>query len=127
MDKYKSVFIIEDDPSTARLMRQLIEAEGFLVFIAVNGLEAFEKLDVLDETHKPCLILCDLQMPIMTGWQFVEEAQRRHKVVTVPLVIHSSEPVTPPGYRALCKPVDRVSLLAIVREHCGDALKKERA
>jgi len=70
VDKYKSVFIIEDDPSTARLMRQLIEAEGFLVFIAVNGLEAFEKLDVLDETHKPCLILCDLQMPIMTGWQF---------------------------------------------------------
>jgi CheY-like chemotaxis protein len=119
--RYKSVLVLEDEPLIAFYIKHTLEAEGFVVFLAENGAEALFKLEALNDEHLPCLILCDLQMPVMSGWEFVERASKTHKVMTI--IIHSTDEVTTPGYKAVHKPIDRTSLLAIVREHCGSSPK----
>lgn len=117
---FKSILVLEDDPCTATLIKMLIEEKGYHVVLAKDGTEAFEKLEQMNNVHRPCLILCDLQMAPMTGWEFVEKAGDGNKVLSIPLVFHTSETITPPGFKALHKPVDRESLFAIVKEHCGE-------
>lgn len=116
---HKSILLVEDSPDIMILIKKVIVAKGYIVFQADNGKEAMHKLTILGEDHKPCLILCDLQMPIMNGWEFVNNVSKDAKVVAIPLVIHTSEEKGPEGYRLLRKPVDFKLLMEVVEEHCG--------
>lgn len=69
-----TLLIVEDEVSLRRLMRLMLEREGFLVRDAGNGLEA---LDVIAEYGLPDLALVDLMMPVMNGQQFVAEVSAR--------------------------------------------------
>lgn len=101
---YKCIMVVEDDSNVAVLLKHVLEKKGYLVFVAENGKEALAKLDALNDLHRPCLILCDLHMPVMDGWVFVEAVGKRNKGVPIPLVIHSAEAKTPEGYPSLRKP-----------------------
>ena len=69
-----TLLIVEDEVSLRRLMRLMLEREGFLVRDAGNGLEA---LDVIAESGLPDLALVDLMMPVMNGQEFVAEVSAR--------------------------------------------------
>ena len=69
-----TLLIVEDEVSLRRLMRLMLEREGFLVRDAGNGLEA---LDAIAEYGLPDLALVDLMMPVMNGQQFVAEVSAR--------------------------------------------------
>jgi len=69
-----TLLIVEDEVSLRRLMRLMLEREGFLVRDAGNGLEA---LDVIAEYGLPDLALVDLMMPVMNGQEFVAEVSAR--------------------------------------------------
>ena len=58
------VLVVEDDPDVRSALNDLLEAEGYEVETASNGKEALERL----AEHRPGLVLLDLMMPVMSGW-----------------------------------------------------------
>jgi CheY-like chemotaxis protein len=69
-----------------------------------------------------CLVLLDLLMPGMNGWEFFEEMSMRPELASVPVIVHSSSPDRAPKgvTRVLKKPIEFDHLLSIVREYCSN-------
>ena len=118
----KQILLIEDERDLRETLKLLLELEGFRVTAAQNGREG---LDLLDDRTPPCLIVLDLMMPIMSGWEFLETIKReRHTLLTATalLVITAAADVGPYptdlGCRVLKKPFDVEPLLQIARQHC---------
>jgi signal transduction histidine kinase/CheY-like chemotaxis protein len=78
------VLIVDDDPSTRDALRRLLEKLGLRVAEASNGLEG---LRWLEGQQMPALILLDLMMPVMDGFEFLEELQRKPDFGNVPVVV----------------------------------------
>lgn len=62
------ILVVEDDKNTARLMKAVLKHEGYEVFTAGNGAEALE----LTDTQHIDLIVLDVMMPVMDGYEFTE-------------------------------------------------------
>jgi len=113
--------IVEDDPDTREMLERFLELEGFDVRTAPNGAAALESLRT---RGKPCVILLDLMMPVMNGWQFREVQVRHPDFAEVPVVV-----VTAAGPRGeipgidadgwLSKPVDFDKLLETIGAFCA--------
>jgi CheY-like chemotaxis protein len=114
------VLIVEDDRDTREMLERFLQLEGFDVRTAPNGHAALESLQT---AGSPCVILLDLMMPVMNGWQF-REAQAQHpQLARIPVVV-----VTAAGSRSdipaihadgwLSKPVDFDQLLEKIGEFC---------
>jgi CheY-like chemotaxis protein len=116
-----TIFLVEDDKATRDAMTMVLESEGYRVKAAANGREA---LDRLRDARPPRLILLDLMMPVMNGWQFRDAQTRDPRLASIPVVLFSAEAdlsqkaknLGIAGY--LQKPVEFDELLATVREHC---------
>jgi DNA-binding response OmpR family regulator len=113
------VLIVEDDEDLRDMMAQMLTIEGFAAATAANGREA---LDYLHGTTKPHVILLDLMMPVMDGWEFRRRQQADPELARVPVIVLSAlDPVraSPVGAAAfLKKPLDFDRLLELVRSHC---------
>jgi CheY-like chemotaxis protein len=64
----RTIMIVEDDVDIADLVATTLEDDGYAVLVATNGQEALDKLRAAGT--RPSLILLDLMMPVMDGWQF---------------------------------------------------------
>jgi CheY-like chemotaxis protein len=84
----KSIFVIEDDADIRDSMVEMLCDEGYQVGSAVNGRDALEKLRALSELPK--VILLDLMMPEMDGYQFRAEQRRDEKLAAIPVVLMSA-------------------------------------
>jgi CheY-like chemotaxis protein len=84
--------IVEDDRDTREMLERFLELEGFDVRSAANGEAA---LQVLRAERRPSVILLDLMMPVMNGWQFREAQQKDPALSAIPVVV-----VTAAGPRA---------------------------
>ena len=73
--KSKTIFIIEDDPGISFVLSELLEGEGFKVQVAENGVVA---LELLQKHGVPSLILLDMIMPKMNGWEFAKEFTEKY-------------------------------------------------
>jgi PAS domain S-box-containing protein len=100
------VLIVDDDLDSRSLLARYVEAEGWSFTEAVNGKEALQLLD--DTENVPDLILLDLMMPVMDGFQFVEQVQSRAKFRHVPIVVVTSKTVTAEDHDRLRGSVERV-------------------
>jgi CheY-like chemotaxis protein len=115
----QSILIIEDDESIRETLRIFLEYEGYRVLTAGNGKEGFE---LLPQAGNPCLVLVDLMMPVMDGWQFIEEARTNEVLSTTPIVVVTAFAEMARGIQAravIRKPVDLDFLLKTVRQYCG--------
>lgn len=119
----KTVLIIEDDPDIRFLLSVALEANGCTVLQASNGKEGLELLQRPD-IH-PCLILLDLMMPVMTGWEFLNELQAEHRDIVAALPVYVISAVAEIGTEIrsqasgfIKKPIDLDILLKIVSRHC---------
>jgi CheY-like chemotaxis protein len=65
------VLIVDDDPEIRESMRMVLEDEGYHVREAADGVAA---LDELHRDQQPCVVLLDLMMPRMNGWEFLGAA-----------------------------------------------------
>jgi CheY-like chemotaxis protein len=81
------VLVIDDDPLIRDTMREILVESGYQVLTAAHGGEA---LDLLRKGPRPGAIILDLMMPVMDGWQFLEEKARDHALSAVPVLIHSA-------------------------------------
>jgi len=124
------VVIVEDDRGIREALQTFIELEGYMVRTASNGAEA---LALLKELKEPCLILTDLMMPGMNGYEFIELASKTHTIASIPIVVVSASPnesvlkdMSDSGkIKGLVKkPVDLDYMLTLVHKHCGPSPTK---
>jgi CheY-like chemotaxis protein len=114
------VLIVEDDADLREMMAQLLTLEGYRSEAVANGREA---LEYLHNGNSPELILLDLMMPVMDGWEFRRRQQQDPALSNVPVVILSaldqSRAAQMNGAAFLKKPLDFDHLLELVRRHCS--------
>ncbi len=67
------VLVIDDDDALCEVLREALSDAGFAVATVSHGAAALE----LVKHHQPAVILCDLRMPIMDGWSFVDQYRRQ--------------------------------------------------
>jgi CheY-like chemotaxis protein len=115
------ILIVDDDPDILAAARLVLECAGYDVRSAANGTEA---LSLLHQESAPCrLILLDLMMPVMNGWEFRAEQVRDPSLSAIPVVImtgagHAALRASPVGAADLLeKPVDLGTLLSTVRRY----------
>ena len=114
------VLIVEDDADLREMMAQLLSLEGFQAATVANGSEA---LQYLHNGHlKPDVILLDLMMPVMDGWEFRRKQQADPALADVPVIVLSaldqSRAADVKAEAFLKKPLDFDRLLQLVRQYC---------
>jgi signal transduction histidine kinase/CheY-like chemotaxis protein len=85
-----NVLIVDDDPSTRHTLRQMLDKEGFEVAEAENGRVALEQVG----HFRPSVILLDLMMPEMDGFEFVANLRDREEWRDIPVVVLTAKDVT---------------------------------
>jgi CheY-like chemotaxis protein len=115
----KTVLIVDDDQEFREALAELVSGEGYQVETASSGLQA---LDKLRWGLRPCLVLLDMQMAVMTGWDFRAEQERDPALAAVPVVAMTA------GYwkerdigdyaDRITKPIDVPALKATLAKHC---------
>jgi len=109
------ILVVDDDPDLREFLRLMLTSMGFEVTSAANGQEALDDM----EGHDPDLILLDMKMPVMNGWEFCRALEGRD--THPPIVVLTAAP-DPAGRAAevhadgwLGKPFECADLEAIVR------------
>ena len=117
------ILVVDDNHDIRELVREILEFEGYAVVTACNGKEALERLGGAD---LPNLILLDLMMPTMNGWEFRAEQLKDLRLASIPLVVLTGDGNASEKARVLratsyiMKPVHLDSLLAVVQgAACG--------
>ncbi len=124
MAQCQSILVADDNDDIREAIVEALENEGYPVRSARNGSEA---LEMLKDLPVPTLILLDLMMPVMSGWEFLD-AQKRdarfaaHQVVTISAVnpsqsIEDPRPLNTAG--SIQKPFSLGKLWEKVAEFCG--------
>ena len=80
----KSILVVEDESDILMSLRDFLESEGYHVLTAENGREA---LKILQNSKIPNLILLDMKMPVMNGWEFANEFHNQHGEMSPIMVI----------------------------------------
>ncbi|HEV3059516.1 MAG TPA: response regulator [Vicinamibacterales bacterium] len=113
------VLIVEDDADLREMMAQLLALEGYQTAAVANGREA---LEYLQQENAPNLILLDLMMPVMDGWEFRRHQQANPALAAVPVIVLSaldqSRTADVNAEAVLKKPLDFDRLLELVRLFC---------
>jgi CheY-like chemotaxis protein len=118
-DPLIDILLAEDDADLREAMLDTLQDAGYHVVAVPNGREALDWLH--DAERLPSLILLDLMMPVMDGWQFREAQRNDPKASTVPVVILSAMGTHPTIDAAeyLKKPTKLKPLIEVVERYCG--------
>jgi adenylate cyclase len=98
------VLVVEDNLTDREMMRRLLVGEGWEVTIAVNGREALDRFDQ-DHTN---LILLDLMMPEMDGFEFLAEIRKNPKFASTPVIVVTAADLSPADRRRLDGGVEHI-------------------
>jgi CheY-like chemotaxis protein len=109
------ILLVEDDDALRAEVRELLEGDGQTVIEASDGWEALVRL----RENVYSLVVLDIGLPIMTGWELLARMRGEEALREVPVIILSAKPVaeavdSPPVFR---KPIDRATFLAAVHRH----------
>ena len=113
-----TVLVVEDEKELREMMRDTLELNGYAVVTAEHGQDALAKLSAIEHL---CLVILDLIMPVMDGWDFVTKLRQQSGLAAVPVVVHTSVAQQAPAgvTRVVQKPLMFDRLLSIVREYCA--------
>ena len=115
-----AVLLVEDNDDVREMMALALELAGHEVLLASNGREALARLR--ERRPRPCVILLDLMMPVMNGWELRQALRAEPGLRDVPVIVVSAlneELAREVGAAAyLPKPIDIEHMLDIVAEHC---------
>ncbi len=122
MQGQEGILVVEDDSDIRESLKEVLEVEGYQVDTAANGQEAIHALHRAgDGAPRYCVILLDLMMPVMNGWEFLSAVQKDASLAAIPVIVVTAagEAGSVAGTAAfLRKPIDLVELLSAVRAHC---------
>jgi len=120
-DDERHALVVDDQADNRDVLRNALERENWRVSEAENGRVALERV----AEHAPSLILLDLMMPVMDGFEFVMEMRKREELQTIPIVVVTAKDITEEDRRRLNGGVvaliergglDQESLLAQLRD-----------
>ena len=125
-----TVLVVDDDLSVRTALKELFETEGYAVALAANGRAA---LNQLRGGLRPCVVLLDLMMPVMDGWDFRAEQLADPELKDVPVFILTAVGFSAETVRAqfgdipfVPKPPAHEGLLEMVKQVCRSAAFGER-
>jgi two-component system response regulator CpxR len=111
------VLVVDDDEAVRTTIAEVLRESGYEVHCASNGKQAMESLGSLPH---PCVMLLDLMMPVMSGWEVLEALHDDAQLDRIPVVVVSA--MTASGVKAcLHKPIELELLLDTVGRYCGAA------
>jgi CheY-like chemotaxis protein len=118
----RRVLVVEDEPTLRTVVAMILEDEGFTVETAGQGREALAKA----QRRLPNLVITDLMMPIMSGWELIEAWRSDSATRHIPIVVVSAAyPATTAEalgvHAVLRKPFDIERLLAILQTLASEA------
>lgn len=116
------VLVVEDDEDIRTDLTAILRVKGFAVEEAANGKEALARLR---GGERPCLIVLDLMMPVMNGWELRAAMLADRELANVPVVVVSGKGRIPPDEEqtlapaaVLVKPFELSELLELVARYC---------
>jgi CheY-like chemotaxis protein len=118
LDRSERILVVDDDRDIRDAMCDWLVDEGYASAAVANGQEALSYLRTHD---RPCLILLDLMMPVMDGWEFRRLQLADPQLASIPVVAITAggtvaEAVPVP--QLLPKPIRLELLLEVLREYC---------
>jgi CheY-like chemotaxis protein len=119
----RTVLVVEDDRDVREAIVEVLTDSDYEALRASNGAEALARLRA--GPVRPCVILLDIMMPTMDGWQFRTEQQADPSMMDIPVVVLSAgadaveaaAKMAAAGY--LKKPVALERLLGVVKQFCA--------
>jgi CheY-like chemotaxis protein len=115
-----TVLIVEDDPDTREMLTSFLQLEGYRTETATNGREALERLAGGITAN---VIVLDLMMPVMDGWQFRRRQIEDAQLAKIPTIVVSAAgrdrmaQISADAY--LAKPIDMDELLSRLSQFCA--------
>ncbi len=117
----RRILIIDDDAGARDALSSILGDEGFDVICVVGGREA---LDHLRSAPRPSVILLDLTMPEMDGWEFRSAQKQDPSLCSIPVIVVSAAgpfdgtPIDDINVEIIRKPVDIEQLLQAIQRYC---------
>jgi len=119
----KTILVVDDEPDIRESLGDLLRDEGYEVLEAQNGAEALVRLR--DSAHvRPCVIVLDLMMPVMDGYEFRAEQLRDTALAAIPVVVVSADgnvrrkAASMRVAAAMAKPLQLNAFVAEIERHC---------
>lgn len=117
MSCQRKVLIVDDDDDLRETLAETLAAEGYSSVPASNGSEA---LRILTDGIGPCVLLLDLMMPVMNGWELLDIIKKMPALASIPVVaITAGRQSAPLADRTLHKPLETDELLAVLSSVCS--------
>lgn len=116
------VLIVEDEPDLRDTLREILTLKGYTCSTAANGREALERLR---QVPVPQVVLLDLMMPVMSGWELLQALEREPQSSTQPAIVVTSAvaDLSELSNRYSCpilqKPIDLPRLLDLIERACA--------
>jgi CheY-like chemotaxis protein len=113
----RRILVVDDDGDVRGMMREVLERAGYDVIDLPSGAEA---LALIARLPPPALILLDLGMDDVSGWEVLDALKKARLAAHFPVIVVSGHPAAsvPRGARLLRKPIGAQELLAAVRASC---------
>jgi len=99
----RRILVVDDDPDLRRQLRGLLEKDGWVVDEAADGREALDRL-----AARPSLVLLDLLMPNVDGFEFLAEFRQREEFRSVPVIVLTAKDLTPADHDRLRGSIETV-------------------
>ena len=118
MTDERPILLVDDDFDIRETLAELLREKGYSVLTAAHGQEA---LDILRRPVRPCLILLDLMMPVMDGYEFLDELAKDPALASLSVIVITAgaslarRPVDRP---VMPKPFNLQQLMERVAKHC---------
>ncbi len=113
----RCVLVVDDERDLREGIAECLELEGYAVEQAKNGREALQ----LAAASRPAIILLDLMMPVMSGWQVMDALRVSPTLRSIPIIVISASPHLPEGVTVIPKPFRFEDLLLEMRAVLGPA------
>ena len=115
MTKAHSILVVDDEPTVRSLFVDALEEAGHRVEVAPDGVEALRRLR---EGAAPCVVLSDVRMPRMDGFELSREAARDPQLAAIPIVTMTGDRILSFTSPARDKPYSVPELDALVQRSC---------
>jgi len=109
-----TILVVDDDTDCRELLADLLSNQGYVVVCAKNGREALDCINA----SPPALMILDLMMPVMSGWELLERQKNDPNLESLPVVVLTASGLVQnlDAEAVFHKPIDFKALMRVVKQ-----------